>query len=493
MESSFVITNRIKVNKIITVILWIIFAAMVVMYFMDQMMGAIVGSLLIELCIGTVLIVKTRKHTLTMAILFMAILTCTVDSIGGPYTGMIIAAVLCLVSLYLNKAILFSFGGLYTITFTVMHFVENSSRDLSYYFMNMGFLGLLVLVLYFVCKRSADLIELSNSNEAEAQRNEAEAQNMVRVISENTVQLHGNIDKCNSDITLLRDISVTMSTRIKEVSQDVANQSDRFAQINTMMNRADTEMMGINVMSAELSKTSEAASQTLTQSEEQFHQMAEQMKIISFAVQESYATVDTLNKSIEQVNGFLTVISDIANETNLLALNARIEAARAGEAGAGFSVVATQIKKLAEQSAGAVKDIHEIVKDIRTKTDAVLTKATDEEAAVKKGDLITRQVLDSFEEVSSAFKTIDCFIEDEIQKIEHVSEVFSQVRDQSQNISAISQRNIEAANELLGANKEQDDSINIIYRAIGAISESSEQLQELIDSKNSCSRSHTFV
>ncbi len=485
MESHFIVTNRAKVNKILTVILWVILIGAAFLYYTDNVPGAIVGSLLIELCTATILILKTKKHTLTMAVLFMAILTCTVNYVGGAYTGMIIATVLCLVSLYLNKALLFSFGGLYTITFTVMHFVDQNSKDFNYYFINMGFLVLLVMVLYFVCKRSADLIELSNYNEAEAQSNAAEAQNMVRVIGENTVQLHKNIDHCNKDIHVLRNISSTMSAQMNEVSEDVAQQTDSLVQMNRMMNSADTEMTEINRMSTALSKTSEDASHTLAQSAEQFRQMDEQMSIIKLAVQESFSTVGALNKSIEQVNGFLAAISQIAGETNLLALNARIEAARAGESGAGFSVVALQIKKLAEQSAGTVEDINDIVQDIKAKTNAVLQKATDEEAAVKKGEVITKQVIGSFAQISSAFETIDRYIEAELDKINHVSEVFSQIREQSETSSAIAGKNLIATNELLSANKVQDDSIDIIYTSIERISHSSVQLQGLIQTTGS--------
>lgn len=102
-----------------------------------------------------------------MAILFMAILTITIPHIGGPYTGMIVVIVLCILSLYLNKGILFSFGGLYSVTHVIMYYAANG-KFVTDFFSTMGFWGLTVIVLYFVSKRSADLILLSNRKEAEA-------------------------------------------------------------------------------------------------------------------------------------------------------------------------------------------------------------------------------------------------------------------------------------------------------------------------------------
>ncbi|MBE7721102.1 MAG: hypothetical protein E7243_16515 [Lacrimispora celerecrescens] len=133
-QSSFIIANTAKVNKIIIGLLTIIFITALLLQWtgLMELPGGVLESLIAELAAAAILIVKTRKHTLTMAILFMVILTCTVSSIGGPYIGMIIATVLCVVSLYLNKSILFSFGGLYTITFTVMYYQNYQRFDSGY-------------------------------------------------------------------------------------------------------------------------------------------------------------------------------------------------------------------------------------------------------------------------------------------------------------------------------------------------------------------------
>ncbi|MBP9996518.1 MAG: cache domain-containing protein [Lachnospiraceae bacterium] len=74
--------------------------------------------------------------------------------------------------------------------------------------------------------------------------------------------------------------------------------------------------------------------------------------------------IDIMNKSVQGIEKAITLITDIADETDLLSLNASIEAARAGEAGRGFSVVAEQIKKLADQSSGSAGEINKIIKDV---------------------------------------------------------------------------------------------------------------------------------
>jgi len=470
-RNAFISENTSQVNKILTVILWVMLASVCVMYLNGWVTGAVTGSLLFEVLLATLLIFKTKRHTLTMAILFMAILTCTVDSVGGAYTGMIISVVLAIVSLYMDRRILFAFGGLYAVTYTVMH----SAFDIEY-FTTMSFLGLLVVILYFVCKRGAHLIQLSN-------KNEEEANNMVGVVRENTTQLHNNIGHCNEDISLLREISNTMSLKINEVASDAADQSSSIICIHEMMNVADMEMSEISRMSHDLAETAQNANQSLELGAEQFRQMDQQTEIINLAVSESLSTIQALHVSMEQVNDFLAAINKIASETNLLALNASIEAARAGAAGAGFSVVAGQIKNLAQQSSQLVQDIDLIVRDINTKTREVLQKATAGDAAAKEGEQVTRQVLSSFTHIRQAFETIDHYIENEMSKITQVSGVFSQIREQSEHISEISQKHLTATNEMLSATRDQYESMDVIYHSIGSINASSVSLQALIDQR----------
>lgn len=89
--NAFMSENTTQVNKILAGILWVMLIAVCVMFLNGVEPGAVAGSLLVELILETVLIFKTKRHTLTMAVLFMAILTCTVSSIGGLYTGLIIS------------------------------------------------------------------------------------------------------------------------------------------------------------------------------------------------------------------------------------------------------------------------------------------------------------------------------------------------------------------------------------------------------------------
>ena len=132
----------------------------------------------------------------------------------------------------------------------------------------------------------------------------------------------------------------------------------------------------------------------------------QQMSAIDQIVKDSVKNVTQLNTRSQEISKLVVVIKDIADQTNLLSLNAAIEAARAGEHGKGFSVVAEEVRKLAEQTASSVTEITDIVRNIQEGFDVVTKSLENGYTEVEKGTAQIETTGKTFQDISQSIADI---------------------------------------------------------------------------------------
>lgn len=123
------------------------------------------------------------------------------------------------------------------------------------------------------------------------------------------------------------------------------------------------------------------------------------MRVIAESVRGTARKMEELGKSSDQIGRIIGVIDDIADQTNLLALNAAIEAARAGEQGRGFAVVADEVRKLAERTTTATKEIAQMIKNIQDETRSAVSAMEQGTKQVEEGVNSTAKAGDSLKEI----------------------------------------------------------------------------------------------
>ncbi|MDQ2086004.1 methyl-accepting chemotaxis protein [Herbivorax sp. ANBcel31] len=190
--------------------------------------------------------------------------------------------------------------------------------------------------------------------------------------------------------------------------------------------------------------------------------------------------INNLSKDMEQIVKIIKTISTIADQTNLLSLNASIEAAKAGEAGRGFSVVANEVKKLADQSKESSKEIKIIIDGILQKTDNTTKVAHNANEFMEEQLNIVKETDNSFKSIHKSMESLIERVDNVSQSIKSALESKKDTSESIQNISAISQETASIAEEVSATTQEQVASSEELSQLSKNLDEMSKKLNESI-------------
>lgn len=263
---------------------------------------------------------------------------------------------------------------------------------------------------------------------------------------------------------------------ITEAIQELADGADRQASSSEKaMNAASDISTGMDQIEKYMLKVKDASLLSGEKSDagtEVIRNVINQMNIIDDNTNSASQSINELgNKSVE-IEAIIKLITDVADQTNLLALNAAIEAARAGEHGKGFAVVADEVRKLAEQSSKSSGQISQLVKEIQNGIQLSVSSMSVGRESVEKGMELADQAGKSFLEISEAIEIV-------ISQVQEVSAAITQIStrldhlvtsiDESTELAknaAYNNQNIAAAAEEQNASMEEVASLSVMLRTI---------------------------
>lgn len=230
-----------------------------------------------------------------------------------------------------------------------------------------------------------------------------------------------------------------------------------------------------------VSAASEQTAVTAKDGGRSIHKAIEQMSIIEDTVVGSAKVVATLGERSKEIGQIVDTISGIASQTNLLALNAAIEAARAGEQGKGFAVVADEVRKLAEQSQDAAKQIATLIGSIQGETEKAVEAMTSGTEEVKVGAQVMNDAGHAFGKITSSIETM-------LGQIQEISASIQEISSGSQNVTAtmhtidtISKDTASQTQTVSAATEEQSASMEEISSSSQLLARMAEELQKAIN------------
>jgi methyl-accepting chemotaxis protein len=201
-----------------------------------------------------------------------------------------------------------------------------------------------------------------------------------------------------------------VSTSAESMSSGAQEQARQTTEVAAAIEEMSVTIKQASASSQEANETARRASGLAEAGEDVFQQTTEGMTRIAGIVKESAAKVTALGESGAQIGEVIEVISEIADQTNLLALNAAIEAARAGEQGRGFAVVADEVRKLAERTTQATKQIGAMITRIQRDTGEVVASMTRGNEEVETGLRLADAASRSLGEIVAAINNMGLMI-----------------------------------------------------------------------------------
>ncbi|NBD18523.1 MAG: GAF domain-containing protein [Cyanobacteria bacterium] len=250
------------------------------------------------------------------------------------------------------------------------------------------------------------------------------------------------------------DTTTKNETEVQALSQGALEQS---REIEAALDRIEAMTRSINAVSesaAEAEGAIQKSAQTVKAGDEAMNRTVDGIMSIRETVAETAKKVKRLGESSQKISQVVNLISNFADQTNLLALNASIEAARAGEQGRGFAVVADEVRALAQQSADATAEISNLVDQIQTETNEVVTAMEQGTEQVVSGTQLVEEARANLNQITGVSNQINELVAKIAEAAKTQSVDSEQVNQTIKDVAAIAQRTSESATQVSDSFKE---------------------------------------
>lgn len=301
--------------------------------------------------------------------------------------------------------------------------------------------------------------------------------NLTQKIDETAEKVASTAEELSASSEETSAATEQVSNSIQEVSKHAEEQTHAVEKISQIFKNVSQEVTNIANRSTKVTNLSHQAIKVANEGGIAVAKTVEQMKSIHASVSDSQDIIHSLYESSKQINEILEVITGIADQTNLLALNAAIEAARAGEHGKGFAVVADEVRKLAEQTQSSAKEIQAIIEKIQGDTENTVKMMNRISADVKDGVEITSEAIEQFNRILQTTKEISPQMEEVSASVQEMSKALQHVNRELDGIVELAQGNSAASEEVVATVEEQLAAMQEISASAQSLASMAEELK----------------
>lgn len=279
------------------------------------------------------------------------------------------------------------------------------------------------------------------------------AQEQLKLKSEKMLEAAGSLEQV---IATGRDIAHALSDHISTAENGAGRQSLSMAETSSAMTEMNRAVLDVARNAANASHSTEDARKQAYHGMETVERMITEMGDVQQRAAQLNRDMETLGKQAESISSVLAVITDIADQTNLLALNAAIEAARAGEAGRGFAVVADEVRKLAEKTMTSTQEVSRALTSIRESAqrnraavDATTQSIDHSSALAHESDEAIKNIVALIDKAADQVRGIAAASEEQSATSEQITDTVGKVSDISQDTTSLMREAAEKVDELM--------------------------------------------
>ena len=283
---------------------------------------------------------------------------------------------------------------------------------------------------------------------------------LIKEIQESSLHLSALSEEMSASSEEVASASRKISDAASEISNGTEVQSTKIVDITHAMQDMTHNIQEIAENTQKVSKNTSLVNNTIIDIGSASREILLKMNLISSSVYETEGVIMELDSKSQQIDEIVTLITRIADQTNMLALNAAIEAARAGEHGRGFSVVADEVRKLADESGSAANSISKLIDEIRSSISETVESIEASKKDVQAGSSSVNNAVEMVAGIVSTINEITNMIEDVAAATEEQSASIEEITSTLEDISSISEQSAAGTQETAAALEEQSASMS---------------------------------